>query len=156
MVANTNARTYRPSVRAVYLVSCVSRKRASPALAKDLYVSDWFLKARRYVEATGCPWFILSAKYGLVAPERVIAPHEQMLNTVGVATRRAWAIQVQAQMAEQLPATGRIVVLAGRRYREFLMDYLACRAGVVEVPAAGLRIGEQLSWLGRAPRGPSC
>ncbi len=57
------------SDRTVYLVSCVGKKRTSPAPAKDLYVSEWFLRVRRCVEATSCRWFILSAKYGLVPPE---------------------------------------------------------------------------------------
>jgi hypothetical protein len=52
-------------------------------------------------------------------------------------------------MDEQMPDASRIVVLAGQRYREFLMDYLAGRAATVHVPMAGMRNGQQLSWLGR-------
>ena len=131
-----------------YLISCVRKKRPAPALAKDLYLSEWFLRARGFVEATGHPWFILSAKYGLVAPDQLLAPYEETLNRTGIAGRRAWARGVEAQMDEQLPDFYRVVVLAGQRYREFLMDYLS-RRWVVEVPLEGLRIGEQLSWLGR-------
>ena len=36
----------------------------------------WFYKARTYVERTGRPWFVLSAKYGLVHPDEVIAPYD--------------------------------------------------------------------------------
>ena len=53
----------------VYLISCVSRKPKRACAAGDLYVSDLFRKARRYAEASGCSWFILSAEHGLVAPE---------------------------------------------------------------------------------------
>lgn len=42
-----------------------------------------------------------------------------------------------------------VVFLAGQRYREFLADHLKSRGIVVEVPMEGLRIGQQLSWLGR-------
>lgn len=59
----------RVQERAFYLISCVSRKRSAPAQARDLYTSDWFLKAREYVESTGSPWFILSAEHGLVPPK---------------------------------------------------------------------------------------
>jgi hypothetical protein len=136
------------SVDKVFLVSCVSQKAASPQLAKDLYVSDWFLKARRYVELAESPWFILSAEFGLVHPVSVIAPYERTLNRMGLAERRAWAKRVIGQMRATLPKTDEIVVLAGMRYREFLMDYLRSRAKRVLVPLEGLRIGEQLSWLG--------
>jgi hypothetical protein len=58
----------------LYLVSCVSKKRDTPTTARALYVSDWFIKARTYVEATCSPWFILSAEYGLLHPDAVVAP----------------------------------------------------------------------------------
>jgi hypothetical protein len=53
-------------------------------------------------------------------------------------------------MESSLPAVDRIVVLAGLRYREFLMDYLRQRAGTVEVPMEGLTIGRQLRYLTEA------
>jgi hypothetical protein len=139
-----------PSVGELFLISCVAMKLASPAPAKDLYQSHWFVLARRYVEARGAPWFILSAKHGLVGPDDLIEPYELTLNTMDVADRRAWARRVQAQMEARLPQANRIIVFAGQRYREFLMDYLRRRASAVHVPMKGLRIGEQLSWLSRA------
>jgi len=129
------------------LVSCVGAKSAVPSKAKDLYISDWFRKARCYVERSGSPWFILSAAYGLIDPESVISPYEKTLNRMGVAERRTWARGVTRDMDQQLPTCDVIVVLAGARYREFLMDYLSRRAKHVRVPMEGLRIGEQLSWL---------
>jgi hypothetical protein len=135
--------------RTVYLVSCVSKKRESPTPARDLYASELFRRARAYVEATGCPWFILSAKYGLVAPDEVIAPYDETLNSMGVTERQGWAETVQKQMDARLPDAERIVILAGQRYREFLMPYLRRRAAAVEVPMEHLRIGEQISWLER-------
>ena len=57
--------------------------------AKDLYISDWFVKARAHVEQAGNEWFILSAEHGLVHPENVIAPYERTLNAMGIADRRA-------------------------------------------------------------------
>jgi hypothetical protein len=136
-------------VETLCLVSCVGAKRTRPALAKDIYQSDWFVKARAYAESFGSCWFILSAKYGLVGPDEVIEPYDMTLNTMGVAERRNWSRQVEQQMDERMPNADRIVVLAGQRYREFLVEYLARRARTVDVPMAGLRIGEQLSWLTR-------
>ena len=73
-----------------------------------------------------------------------------------VSERQNWAHLVQRQMDEKMPDAVRILVLAGQRYREFLMDYLRGRAQTVEIPMAGLRIGEQLSWLGsHAGHGPT-
>ena len=54
----------------LYLISCVKAKLSVSELvrARDLYISPWFKRAHTYVESTKQPWFILSAKYGLVCP----------------------------------------------------------------------------------------
>ena len=97
-------------VETVCLVSCVGAKRSTAALAKDLYQSDWFNKARAYAELNGPSWFILSAKYGLIHPDEVIEPYERTLNTMGVAERQVWARLVQRQMDQRMPDASRIVV----------------------------------------------
>ena len=137
------------SRRTVHLVSCVKKKRPKCSRAKDLYVSDWFIKARRFVESTGCPWRILSAKYGLVSLEQVIAPYEKTLKAMPAPERLQWAKNVEAQIAKSLPDVERVVFLAGQPYREYLAARLERRGIDVEVPMEGLRMGEQLSWLGR-------
>jgi hypothetical protein len=133
--------------RTVYLVSCVGEKRPVPTLAKDLYTSSWFKKARHYAEWSGNPWFILSAEHGLVSPDQVLAPYEKTLNTMPIAERRKWAQRVSSQLEEVVPRMERAVFLAGQRYREFVADHLRKRNILVEIPMQGLRIGEQLSWL---------
>lgn len=129
----------------VVLVSCVSRKRRVSCRARDLYTS----RARTYVEAQACRWLILSAEHGLLHPDQVIAPYERTLNQMGVSERRSWANYLRGQLDRELPVADEIVVLAGNRYREFLMDDLRGRANRVCVPMEGPRLGEQLNWLGR-------
>lgn len=131
------------------LVSCVSRKRARSAAAKDLYTSDWFAKARAYVERISAPWFILSVEYGLLSPETEIAPYERTLNTMSVSDRRMWAAGVLRQLRPRLAGVERVVLLAGARYREFLVDSIRDCVPVLEVPLEGLHIGEQLGWFKR-------
>jgi hypothetical protein len=60
---------------AVVLVSCVKSKRSHRAPARLLYTSAWFQKVRDIVEASDARWFILSARYGLVAPDAEIEHH---------------------------------------------------------------------------------
>jgi uncharacterized protein DUF6884 len=68
-------------------VSCVKSKRPGRSPARLLYTSAWFQKVRDIVEASGARWFILSARYGLVAPDAEIEPYERTLNSMGVADR---------------------------------------------------------------------
>ena len=129
----------------IYLVSCVAKKRTETVAAKDLYISSWFRLARRYVERSGGPWFILSAKYGLLEPDRPISPYDETL--MKAADRRAWARKVVSQMDERLPEADEVAILAGIRYRQYLEAYLSDRFSSICVPMKGLGIGKQLSWL---------
>ena len=130
-----------------YLVSCVRLKGPTPAAAKDLYISDWFRKARAYVERTGQPWCILSAEHGLLHPDTVLAPYDKTLRTMPIDQRRAWAQGVLVDIERSLGDVESIVLLTSRRYREFLDPALRERGFSVQVPLKGLRIGEQLSWF---------
>jgi hypothetical protein len=135
------------AMAALYLVACVAGKRAHAAPARDLYTSTWFALARRHVEASGCPWRILSAEHGLVHPDTVIAPYERTLSTLPVAERRRWAERVLTDLLPLLARGDRVVFLAGQRYRESLIPVLTRHGITVEVPLQGKRIGEQMAWL---------
>lgn len=131
----------------MYLVSCVGKKLARPAPAKELYVSAWFLKARKYVESSGGDWFILSAQYGLVHPDQVIEPYELTLNRMAKPDRKKWAAGVFDRLLPHLKPGLSVTILAGSRYREFLEDRLTSKSAKVLVPMRGLGIGQQLKWL---------
>ncbi len=88
----------------IFLVACVSTKADRPMAAADLYRSDWFVKARAYVERTGARWFILSAAHGLVAPEALIAPYDVTLRGMAVADRRRWGAGMICQLQRAIRA----------------------------------------------------
>jgi hypothetical protein len=129
------------------LVSCVKSKLPRSVPAQDLYTSTLFTGCRTFARASGAPWFILSAKYGLVDPNEVIAPYEFTLNRLGVAARRVWAENVLAELLPKTKSRKTIVFLAGVRYREYLTTPLENMGLEVVVPMANLRFGEQLQWL---------
>ena len=131
----------------LYLVSCVKTKQCYPAPARDLYTSNWFVKARTCVERSGRSWYILSAKYGLVEPNEQIEPYEKTLNDMGADDRRAWARGVIETLEPHLIGVKSVVFLAGRNYRECLVLALHRRGIAVSVPMEGLGFYEQLAWL---------
>jgi hypothetical protein len=67
----------------IALVACVSKKNTTPMPARDLYISAWFRKASMYAARVADRWYILSAKYGLVAPDTMIKPYDETLNKMG-------------------------------------------------------------------------
>lgn len=91
--------------------------------------------------------FILSAQHHLVEPRRLLRPYEKTLLKMAKLERRAWAEQVLAQLRLVLRSDDRIVMLAGKRYREFLEPALIQDGHEVSVPMRGLAIGRQLWWL---------
>ncbi|MCH9012021.1 MAG: hypothetical protein IIA68_03025 [Proteobacteria bacterium] len=131
------------------LVSCVSRKSPQAAEARDLYESALFKKARKYIEGRCDSWYILSAKFGSVDPYQVISPYEETLRTKPRAEREQWARRVWADLSTRLQAGDHIIILAGERYREYLVPRIIEFGCVLEVPMKGLAIGKQLQWLSK-------
>ena len=137
----------------IVLVSCVGKKADEPQPAKDLYQSPWFRLARQYAEKVGDAWYILSAKYGRVHPDWEIDPYDHTLNTMTVADRKNWAEETYASISSAFfqrdfsPDQFEVVILAGERYREFLIPRFEDDGYKVSVPMEGLGIGQQLAWL---------
>ena len=129
------------------LVSCVKSKRSAAAPARDMYVSAWFRKARACIEALGCPWYILSAKHGLLDPGATIDPYDKTLKGMPADLRRAWARGVIEDLAPRLSGVGSATVFAGMSYREFLEPELRSRGLDINVPMQGLGLYQQISWL---------
>jgi hypothetical protein len=133
------------------LVGCVKEKRKHRYPAKDLYISDLFIKTRKYAETNYDRWFILSARYHLVEPETYIEPYDETLNDKTTAERKEWSAVVFNQIREKIPnpSSYELYFHAGTKYREFLIPLLTEAGYSCKVPLKGLKIGEQLAWYKR-------
>jgi hypothetical protein len=132
-------------VKKIVLISCVSKKLLHPAKAQDLYTSPLFrlnLEYARKLKPDAI--YILSAKHGLLALNSEIAPYDTTLNKLPSRQVQAWAHQVLRQLEEhENLSEDHFVLLAGQKYRKFLVPMLAS----YEVPMEGLTIGRQLRFL---------
>ncbi|MBW8038879.1 MAG: hypothetical protein FVQ85_02640 [Planctomycetes bacterium] len=127
------------------LISCVSQKLDRPALSKDLYTSTLFKLCYRYATSLKPDAiFVLSAKYGLVSCDQVIAPYDMTLNEMKARNVREWSERVLVELRKQTDLQkDRFIFLAGDKYRKYLLQHIRnC-----QIPMERLRIGEQLSWL---------
>ena len=61
--------------------------------------------------------------------------------------RLAWAEYLQKQLLQSLQQGTTVILLAGVRYRENLEPFLSSHAFSLEVPLAGLKLGQQLRRL---------
>ena len=140
------------SGRTIILISCSSRKRTQPAPAAELYQGTLFKASLASAERQAPDAiYILSAKHHLVEPDEVLEPYDLTLNDMPSAELRRWSDTV----LEQLKRTAdlerdRFIILAGDKYRRFLLPHLKH----VELPLEGMRIGEQVQFLQRQAADP--
>lgn len=132
----------------MYLVGCVKRKLGRPAQAREMYVSALFRGRRSFVEATQRPWFILSAKYGLLEPDEVIEPYDRSMDDLPAAERvglmRAAVHKLEARVGE---LAGRVIeVHAGAKYVAPLSVALFGKGATLVSRTAHLRMGEPVAW----------
>lgn len=132
-------------MKKIVLISCVSKKLALPASARDLYVSPLFrlnLEYARKLQPDSI--YILSAKHGLLDLDIEVEPYNLTLNDMATRQVQAWAEQVLEQIKQCADLSrDHFVFLAGLKYRKFLVPRLAS----YEVPMEGLTIGRQLQFL---------
>jgi cytoplasmic iron level regulating protein YaaA (DUF328/UPF0246 family) len=134
----------------VGLVGCAKKKRDCASEARDLYISSLFRKSREYIERRCDTWFILSAKYGLVSPNKVIEPYDETLKEMSTAQREQWAERVWGSLHSRLHTGDLVVILAGEKYYEYLIPRIEQAKCSVEVPLEGLKLGPRLRWLNMA------
>lgn len=125
------------------LVACSSGKLPEIARAEDLYTGDLFTKSRAYVEANCDAWLILSAMWGVVRPDGLLAPYELYLAAQPKCARDRWNSLVVEQLETHIDPEDTLVVLAGAVYRA----WVPASPWRVEVPMQGLGIGQQKAWL---------
>lgn len=150
----------------VILIGCTKAKRTERSAARDLYdPSDLFRRRRRYAEASGVPWAVLSARHGVLDPDQVADPYDF---TIKQRMTEAWAPKPWAVGVIQrcFRLAGRHAVKPpGEEYARFVepltveihagVDYVravelavpAFRTDITLVhPVAGMGIGEQKAW----------
>lgn len=134
----------------ITIIGCGKTKLAHAAPAKDLYTGSLFRASRKWAEAQGGPWFILSAAHGIVSPDIVIEPYDTTLADIDA---KVWARDVCHSIVS-LCAFHRaafVTLLAGAEYADPLD---ACPV-ILRQPLRGKQIGERLAWLAGKPAAPA-
>jgi 5'-3' exonuclease len=134
----------------VCLVSCSAEKSDMETQAKDLYVSTLFKKSRNWAELGEMPWYILSAKHGLVAPEISLQPYDLALKDLPHNEREAWGESVASDIRRVSPAPALVFLLAGSTYSGAITKSLIDSGYGVARPLEGMPVGKRLRWLNAA------
>lgn len=129
----------------VTLIQCTDGKYDTTAKAGDIYeASPYYRAMRRWAKARGDPWFILSAKHGLLDPETVIEPYDER------GLNEQQAEEIATELADRGFNTAHVT--AGRDYTDPLVPALERQGVSVVNHFAGCRIGERRRELRQATR----
>jgi hypothetical protein len=80
-----------PNGRTVVLISCSRKKKQTKDAASELYTSPRFRLSRSLADHLKLQYFVVSAKYGLLASTEVIEPYDVSLELFNDEQRIAWA-----------------------------------------------------------------
>lgn len=146
----------------IALVGCGKQKAVLPeheqwTTARDLYTSSLFRKRVEHVESRGLPWYILSAKNGLVPPNVRTRTYDMAFSQLSQIEVAEWHLEVAKSVLGEFwyahgveDASGVTVELhAGSSYCEPLGKILTMFGVNVVKPVQGLGIGEQLAYYSK-------
>ena len=150
------------------LIGCSKTKKACEydsrvggrVVPEQLYGSQLFSKRVEYANAKNLRWYVLSARYGVWRPTIGMKPYDQTFADMTPADIAAWHSSCALWLLEELwepfhqkesaepmkPSELTIEVHAGADYCHPLTEILRALGVKVELPLAGLGIGEQLAW----------
>ena len=138
------------------LIGCGKRKSLSPCRADAMYTGSLFLKRLEYAKRSGWPYFIVSAKYGLIPPHTMIAPYDLTVTDLATLELSAWQLGVVQALLTELsepfdPRRFLVELHMGSDYAEPLRSVLPAVGINYDWPVRGLSQGDQMRWYTRSP-----
>jgi len=131
----------------IALISCTSLKENYDCPALELYSkSPTFRLAYAYAEIVADDIYILSAKYGLVSKDKVLAPYNDTLLDKSEDEKKDWSKNVLEQLKDKVSLEkDEFVILAGNNYCKYLLPSITNYC----LPLEGKRQGERQPELHR-------
>jgi len=121
---DTDLSSLKKGQKVLVITGCTKEKlgydSSVKAPAKQMYQGRLFKTVKNYCETMGFDYLIISAKYGLIHPDETIEGYEQVLRTKE--DIKKIQPRVEDKLRPLLKNYDRIVVIAGKRYREVLQN----------------------------------
>ena len=130
------------------LIACVHTKQERPCMAKDMYISPFFRKGYEYLSYRCDRIFIMSAKYGLLKSDTIIAPYNKTLKDMDRRERMKWSFELLRDLAKYTDLENdQFILMGGVKYIEFISKKIPhCVTPLQDIP--GERgIGICMHWL---------
>jgi hypothetical protein len=134
------------------LISCSKSKGGHRDLARNMYVSPLYRKSVMAAEEWRLSFSILSAKHGLLDPDRTIEPYDLTLKGTSKQFKLKWARKVDQQIRKSKFGNKRLIVLAGDDYYAPLIEVGTDHPLNFFAPMEGLSLGNRLAFLNQCTR----
>ncbi len=133
-----------------FIVSCTKKKiwdinpnAPKKVQAKDAYVGNLFKLGKKLAEKLKAPWFIISAKYGILKPTELIENYNVTIDETDLTPEI-----VRKQLVEKgVFKFKKLVVLASTKYCNLIEKAAELLGIIVETPLKGLPLGMMLAKL---------
>jgi hypothetical protein len=135
----------------VVLIASSGVTATSPQPAATLFESGGFAAARDHAVRSGHPWFVLSAKHGLLDPGDVVGPFDVQIGDQASGYRATWGEWVVAQLAARVQLQDAVVeVHGGVDFAQPLRAPLTRRGAVLDIPLPGMWRDSDPAWIAAA------
>jgi len=108
----------------IALVGCGNAKNPGVLPAREKYSSNYFSLKRGYGEVVCDDWYILSAKYGLLDPDREIDDYDVSIDDLTDAGKMNWAESICDDLEPVIEEIDEIHLLLGSSYLDPLNEKL--------------------------------
>jgi len=135
----------REKVQYITVVSCGKIKSTKPiCAAEEAYVGRAFTLKKQFAQISGFPWFIFSAKYGIIKPFKNIDPdYDETIKSKKDIMRASEKISKQLPGYPEFSNSNKILFLGPQTYAEALRHALSFsqKSKLIHI-AKGLKQGE--------------
>lgn len=148
---NPKART-----RFIGLVGGCSNKRVanSSVRGRDLYRGALAQMSIRWLDRNCEQWYLLSPKYHLLEPDRVVAPYKGRISDLNDDDKIAWAQTVSIQLKEKVGFKTPFVILAGAEFADALHlpeEFRLFPEFKIYDPTPRMMMGLRMNWIRSNP-----
>ncbi len=121
MIYSDISYTYNPFNDIIVITSCSNSKKSYPCKARELYTGQLFRMVNSLCNKFDFHLKILSAKYGLIGPDQVLKPYNFRIKYKKDIEKLQ--IRTKDSIEEIIKKYKKIIVIAGKNYREVLLPY---------------------------------
>jgi len=133
-------------MKIIILVSCGKRKSDVICQAQEMYNSERFMLTKKLITQLEYDWFIVSAKHGLLHPEKTIEPYDVYLGSFSKEEREKW-LQSIVDILKKYDHETMLVICADNEYSMILSKGLNKLKPSCVYPFPGMTYEEQIDYL---------